>query len=142
MGKKYPFMIFTLTDESYALYCSLDIPKELDHKRVRFNIGIIIWWYWILGSVLGGLIGTLVPFDFEGIDFVMTALFVCIFVDQWRGEKHHLPALAGLICSVGFLLVVGKDNFILPALIVATGIILASAPNNDKIEETKEEQHE
>ena len=140
-GKKYPFMIFSLTDESYALYCSLDIPKELNKENTRFFIGLFCWWYWICGSVLGGIIGVVIPFDFKGIDFCMTAMFVCVFVDQWRQEKTHLPALAGIVFSILFLLLVGKDNFILPALLAATGTILMSAPvdRKNKIEESLKE---
>ncbi|MGN0428010.1 MAG: AzlC family ABC transporter permease [Agathobacter sp.] len=139
MGKKGIFMIFSLTDESYALYCSLDIPKELDRDRTRFFIGFLCWCYWIVGSTLGGIIGSVIPFDFAGIDFCMTALFVCIFLDQWKKEKNHLHALSGIGFSILFLLLVGKDNFILPALILSTGMILIGAPKGKQGKRKEEE---
>lgn len=143
MGKKGIFMIFSLTDESYALYCSLDIPKKLNRDQTRFFIGLFCWLYWITGSVLGGVIGAVIPFDFAGIDFCMTALFVSILVDQWQTTKEHVTTLIGGICAIFFLIFVGADNFILPALAAATGIILLRVPKKenaqDRIEEEKDE---
>lgn len=138
MGKKGIFMIFSLTDESYALYCSLDIPKALNRDMARFFIGLFCWWYWICGSTIGGIIGAVIPFDFAGIDFCMTALFVSILVDQWKDAKEHFTTVVGVLCAISFLILIGADNFILPALTIATGIILIRAPKSLKQNKTEE----
>jgi len=125
LGKKYPYMIFSLTDETYSLLCSTKIPKELDEKKVFFGIALFTHIYWISGSVMGALLGELITFDTTGIEFAMTALFVVIFIEQWMSAKSHIPAAAGLICGTVSLLIFGPGRFILPALLAAVVIILA-----------------
>jgi 4-azaleucine resistance transporter AzlC len=123
MGKAYPYMIFSLTDETYSLLCGTTIPAHLDVKKVRFSIALLDQVYWILGSVLGALLGELILFNTTGIDFAMTALFVVIFVEQWLAAKSHFAALLGLSCGVLSLIVFGPSNFILPALIVTVSVL-------------------
>ena len=126
MGKAYPYMIFALTDETYSLLCSTKIPEDLDEKKVFFGIALSTHIYWILGSVIGSLLGELITFDTTGIEFAMTALFVVIFIDQWIAAKNHIPAATGLLCGIVSLLVFGPSSFILPALIASIVIILAA----------------
>lgn len=109
MGKCYPYMIFSLTDETYALYCSLEYPKELDHHQVMFDIAWLSRAYWLIGTLVGALLGQIIPFDFEGVDFCMTALFVTILIDQWRKSGNHAPAVIGGISAVVFLLAFGAS---------------------------------
>ena len=123
--KTYPYMVFSLTDETYSLLCSLKTPEGVDEKKAMFFISLFDQLYWIGGSVLGGVLGQLLPFDMTGIDFAMTALFVTIFVDQWREARTHLPAVIGLISSVVCLLIFGGNNFILPSLIITVGLLMA-----------------
>ena len=123
--KTYPYMVFSLTDETYSLLCSLKTPEGVDEKKAMFFISLFDQLYWIGGSVLGGVLGQLLPFDMTGIDFAMTALFVTIFVDQWRETGTHLPAVIGLIFSVICLLIFGGNNFILPSLIITVGLLMA-----------------
>lgn len=123
--KTYPYMVFSLTDETYSLLCSLKTPEGVDEKKAMFFISLFDQLYWIGGSVLGGVLGQLLPFDMTGIDFAMTALFVTIFVDQWREAGTHLPAVIGLISSVICLLIFGGNNFILPSLIITVGLLMA-----------------
>ena len=115
-GWRRYYMIFGLTDETYSLQCSLDVPEGMHEGNLRFVISLLDQIYWIVGCTVGALLGELIPFDFEGADFAMTALFVVIFVEQWQSAKSHLPALIGALCSVVSLLIFGPDNFILPAL--------------------------
>lgn len=122
--KTYPYMIFSLTDETYSLLCSLKTPEGMDEKKVMFLISIFDQLYWITGSVIGAALGQILPFDMTGIDFAMTALFVTIFVDQWREARSHLPALVGLCSAVICLLIFGGSNFILPSLIITVGILM------------------
>ena len=123
--KSRPYMIFSLTDETYSLLCSLKVPDGMDEKKVMFLISLLDQIYWIIGSVVGAALGQVLPLDMTGIDFAMTALFVTIFVDQWREAKSHLPAVIGLISSVICLLIFGGSNFILPSLIITVTILMA-----------------
>ena len=123
--KSRSYMIFSLTDETYSLLCSLKVPEEIDEKKVMFLISLLDQLYWIVGSVAGAALGLVLPLDMTGIDFAMTALFVTIFVDQWREAKSHLPAVIGLISSVICLQIFGGSNFILPSLIITVTILMA-----------------
>ena len=122
--KTYPYMIFSLTDETYSLLCSLKVPEGIDEKKAMFLIALFDQLYWVAGSVLGAALGQVLPFDMTGIDFAMTALFVTIFVDQWREAKSHLPAIVGLCSAAVCLLIFGGSNFILPSLIITVGILM------------------
>ena len=126
MGKKYLYMVHSLTDETYSLLCSYQPQEGEDGKQVMFWISLLDHIYWLVGTALGALAGGLIPFDTTGIDFAMTALFVVIFVEQWKGAKSHLPAIAGLVCGVLSLLVYGADRFILPAMILGIAVLLGS----------------
>ena len=123
--KTYPYMIFSLTDETYSLLCSLKVPEGIDEKKAMFLIALFDQLYWVAGSILGAALGQVLPFDMTGIDFAMTALFVTIFVDQWREAKSHLPAIVGLCSAAVCLLIFGGSNFILPSLIITVGILMA-----------------
>ena len=94
-------------------------------KKAMFLIALFDQFYWVAGSVLGAALGQVLPFDMTGIDFAMTALFVTIFVDQWREAKSHLPAIVGLCSAAVCLLIFGGSNFILPSLIITVGILMA-----------------
>lgn len=122
MGKRKPYMIFSLSDETFSLLCSAKAPEGVDRRWFLFFIALLDQLYWIIGSALGGLAGALLQFDTTGIDFAMTALFTVILVDQWRGTKRHAPAVVGLAASALCLAVFGPDRFILPAM----GLILLS----------------
>jgi len=123
--KTYPYMVFSLTDETYSLLCSTKVPEGMEERRVLFLISFFDQCYWVTGSVLGAALGEILPFDMTGIDFAMTALFVTIFVDQWRGVKSHLPALIRLGSSILCLLIFGGSNFILPSLILTVTLLMA-----------------
>ena len=128
MGKKRPYMIFSLTDETYSVLCGMDeVPAGVDKNGAMFLAALLDQLYWVAGSLLGTLAGGL-PLDFTGIDFSMTALFLVIFLEQWRGAKSHLPALLGLGCGAAFLLALGPDNFLLPALCTTVAVLLLARP--------------
>ena len=129
MGKKRPYMIHSLTDETYAVNTSLPLQGE-DKRRVMFVLAVMCQTYWCIGAVLGSLIGSLLPFSAEGIDFSMTALFVIIFVSQWEKAESHFAAIAGIVVSLGCLFVFGPDHFMLPALAFVS--ILLAAYNHHK----------
>ena len=128
MGKKRPYMIFSLTDETYSVLCGMDeVPAGVDKNGAMFLVALLDQLYWVAGSLLGTFAGGL-PLDFTGIDFSMTALFLVIFLEQWRGAKSHLPALLGLGCGAVFLLALRPDNFLLPALCTTVAVLLLARP--------------
>ncbi|MBR2454748.1 MAG: AzlC family ABC transporter permease [Clostridia bacterium] len=132
-GKKKPYMIFSLTDETYSLYFLTKTPENVDEGKFLFAIATLDQSYWVIGSIIGGVAGTLIPFDSTGIDFAMTALFIVIFVEQWLQKKNRFPAMVGVVSSVICLLIFGKDSFILPSMIIIMIILLA----NHRIEQKK-----
>ena len=121
-GKKWFYMVFSLTDETYSVFCSL--PEEERTPSIMSKIAFLDQCYWVTGSTIGAAAGAVLPVDATGIDFAMTALFVTIFLDQWQKLPTHLPALTGLVSAVLFLAVLGPDRFILPALALASAVLL------------------
>ena len=96
---------------------------EGERGDTMFAAAVLCRFYWIASSALGGVIGQLIPFRLEGIDFCMTALFVIIFIDQWERAERHTPALAGLGIGIACLLVFGASRFMLPALLITSGLL-------------------
>ena len=125
MGRAKWYMIFSLTDETYSLLCSLKTPDGVDPAAMRFLISVLDQSYWIIGSVIGAIIGGVLPFDTTGIDFAMTALFTVIFVEQWKSSKCHIPAFLGLGAAAVSLTLLGPDNFILPAMMAICVMLVA-----------------
>ena len=119
-GRKKPYLIFSLTDETYSLLCTDEIPDGVDRHWYRFFVSLFNQSYWILGSVLGSLLKELLAFDTAGIDFSMTALFVTVFVEQWLSTKNHWPAVIGLVSAAACLAIFGPDSFLLPTMIAIT----------------------
>lgn len=122
-GKVKPYLIFALTDETYSLVCADKIPEGAPRHRYYLAVSLLNHGYWIVGSVLGVLAGMIIPFNTTGVDFAMTALFLTVLVEQWRATKDHLPAILGGVSSVACLLIVGKENFLIPAM-AAIGLLL------------------
>ena len=116
-------MIFALTDETYSLLCDGMTPSGVDTNQYRFLVSIFNHSYWVTGSVIGSLLGAVLPFSTEGIEFSMTALFVAAFTEQWLTTKDHVPALTGLICTLLCLVVFGKNNFLIPAMLLITLVL-------------------
>ena len=118
-GKRKPYLIFALTDETYSLVCNdnPDIPPEnrTDHY---FLVSLLNHLYWVIGSVAGAVAGSLVRFNSQGIDFALTALFLTVFTEQWMTSRKHAPALIGVAASVFCLLVFGSENFLIPAMLI------------------------
>jgi 4-azaleucine resistance transporter AzlC len=118
MGKIKPYLSFGLTDETFSVACSVSPPEGIEKEKFYFWITFLNHFYWVLGSVLGNLLGNFIPFDTTGLDFALTALFVVIFMNQWKEQKNHTPALIGLGASVLCLVLFGKENFIIPAMVM------------------------
>lgn len=118
MGKRKPYMIFSLTDETFSLLCGVEAPEDINQEWFYFFIAILNHGYWILGSAVGGILGSVIAFNTQGIEFVMTALFVVIFLDQWEKNNNHIPAIIGVTGSLICLIIFGARNFILPSMVV------------------------
>ena len=120
-GSKKPYVIFALTDETYSLVSQTN--RKEDHLSYCFFVSLLDHIYWVSGSLLGGLAGTWIPINYEGIDFVLTALFVTIFVEQWLSTKDHFPAVTGLLCTLVCLLLFGQDLFLIPSMVMIALIL-------------------
>lgn len=112
-GKRRPYMIFSLTDETYSLLCSAKHPEGVDESWFFFFIALLDQLYWIAGCCLGAAAGKFLPFDSTGIDFTMTALFLVIFVEQWEKASSHLSAFIGLGITAVCLIAFGPDRFLI-----------------------------
>lgn len=122
-GKKKNYLIFSLTDETYSLVSCPSVPEGMDKNEYCFLVSAMNQSYWVLGTAIGALIGQM-NIDFTGIDFALTALFLTIFLEQWLSTKRHLPALTGLGAATVCLMLFGTDNFLIPTMLLITGILL------------------
>ena len=129
MGIKKWYLIFGMCDESFSINCSVIPPADVDHGWFMFFVTLLNHIYWVAGATLGGILGSYIKFSTKGIDFVLTALFVVIFLNQWEEIGHHLPALVGLLSSAICLLFFGSDKFMIPAMILIV-LILTGLENH------------
>ena len=122
-GRCKPYLIFALTDETYSLLCDGNTPEGVDENRYRLLVSAFNQSYWVLGSVLGSLLGPVLPFSTRGIEFSMTALFIASFTEQWLATEDHVPALTGLLGTLLCLLLFGADGFLIPAMLLITAVL-------------------
>ncbi|MCQ2427707.1 MAG: AzlC family ABC transporter permease [Clostridia bacterium] len=126
-GAKKPYLIFSMCDETFSINCSAEIPEDVDRTDYMFFVSLLNQSYWIIASVIGGLLGSLITFSTEGIDFVMTAMFVTIFINQWKKDKGHIPEWIGIASSVVCLIVCrtvfDSDNFLIPTMICIISLL-------------------
>ena len=122
-GKYKPYMVFALTDETYSLLCDGKVPEGVEPNLYRFLLSLFNHSYWVTGSIIGSLLGTVLPFSTAGIEFSMTALFIAAFTEQWIVAKDHIPAITGLVCTFLCLMVFGQENFLIPAMLLITLVL-------------------
>lgn len=124
-GKRKPYLMFSLTDETYSLLCEDNKPftETKDIHNYYLFVSLFDHCYWIIGSLLGAVVGALVPLNTEGFDFALTALFITIFTEQWLSHKDHFPAMTGMLASVLCLLVFKADNFLIPSMLVIAVVL-------------------
>ena len=134
-GWKKVYLIFGMCDESFSINCSADVPEGVDRGWFMFFVTLFNQLYWVTGATLGGVLGSLITFNTEGLDFAMTAMFVVIFLDQWRKERRHAASLIGLGASLGCLLLFGAEGFLLPAMACILAL-LTLLPRHGGEEET------
>ena len=126
-GNLKPYLIFGLCDETFSITCSAQPPEDVNGNWFYFFITALNHSYWVLGSDLGGWIGSMVSFNTEGLDFVLTALFVVIFIEQWKSQKNHKPAIIGVACSIASLVIFGPDSFIIPSMVAILLVLTISS---------------
>ena len=119
-GWKKPYLIFGMCDESFTINSAVTPPEDVDKGWFMFFINLLNQIYWVFGATMGALLGYVIHFNTEGIEFVMTALFVVMLVNQWEEHKDHRPALIGLVCPMICLIIFGGDNFMIPSMILMT----------------------
>ena len=117
LGWKKFFLIFWMCDETFSVNCSATVPDGVDCGWFYFWVSLLAYLYWVAGAALGGIFGAVLTFNMEGLSFVMTAMFVVIFLEQWRKDRRHTPALLGLGLSAVCRLIFGADNFLIPSML-------------------------
>lgn len=139
MGKAKPYLVFSLTDETFGLVSHIDPPEDVDRKSFYFAVSALNHCYWILGSAFGSLFGTLVPFNTRGVEFSMTALFLVIVTGNLMKKESRYSSVLGIVCSVLCLAVFGPDRFLIPAMAM---ILLALFLFRKRLEPAEKEGEE
>ncbi|HIT99926.1 MAG TPA: azaleucine resistance protein AzlC [Candidatus Copromorpha excrementavium] len=132
LGWKKVYLIFGLCDESFSINYTADIPENVDRGWFMFFVTLLNHLYWVSGAALGGIFGGLIAFDTEGLSFVMTAMFVVIFMEQWLKDERHTSAIIGLGLSLICLIVFGADDFIIPSMIAIFSMLTLLRKNIEK----------
>ena len=130
-GKYKPYLIFALTDETYSLLCDGRYPEGEDPQLYRFLVSLFDQIYWVTGSVIGSLLGAVITFSTEGIEFSMTALFIASLVQHWIDNKDHLPAVTGLVGTFICLLIFGSGNFLIPSMLLITFLLTVNRKHKE-----------
>lgn len=136
MGWKKIYLIFGMCDETFSVNYTADIPKDVDSGWFMFFVTLLNQIYWVLGATLGGLFGSLITFNTEGLDFVMTAMFVVIFLEQYLKDKNHLSSYIGLGVSLLMLIFFGAEHFMIPAI---SGILVCLSVARKSMEEKEKD---
>lgn len=122
-GRKDIYLIYGMCDESFSINYTADIPEDVDRGWFMFFVTMLNHFYWFFGATLGGIFGSFIHFNTEGLDFVMTAMFVVIFMEQWMKEERHASSLAGIGISFLCLIAFGPERFIIPAMLAILGVL-------------------
>lgn len=134
MGWKKFFLIFGMSDETFAVTSSTTVPEGVDRGWYLLWITLLDESYWVMGATLGGLVGPLLKFDLRGLDFVLTAMFTAIFADNWLKEKNHTSSISGLILTGLCVIIFGADNFIIPSMVVMLIFLTLMRKKLEKVE--------
>ena len=122
-GWKKLYLIYGMCDESFSINATVDVPKDIDKGLFMFFVTILNQIYWVAGATIGGIFGSFIPFDTKGLEFVMTALFVVIFLENWLKEKDHSASVIGLFISFICLMIFKGTNFIIPSMIIIITVL-------------------
>lgn len=133
-GWKKIYLIFGMCDESFSINYTANISDDVDKGWFMFFVTALNHFYWFFGATLGGICGSLIKFNTQGLDFVMTAMFVVIFLEQWLKDKKHINSIIGIVMSILCLIIFGANNFIIPAMIAIIALLTLSRKSLDKEE--------
>lgn len=136
LGKKSFYLIFGMCDESFSINCTVKVPEGIDRGWFYFFVTLFNHFYWFIGASLGGLFGSFLNFNMEGLEFVMTALLVVIFLENWMKEKNHTSSLLGLALSFICVLIFGSSNFIIPSMLCILGVLTLLRGTLSRLEES------
>ena len=134
-GKKKPYLIFALTDETYSLVTQNQPPEGMKRHTYCFLVTLFDHIYWVAGCVIGSVAGNFIPISFEGIEFVLTALFVTLFTEQWLSNKNHFPAVVGVVSTVLCLVIFGKDIFLIPSMVLIAVLLTTTRKTGKRKED-------
>ncbi|WP_455383688.1 AzlC family ABC transporter permease [Salinispira pacifica] len=123
-GRLKPYLVFALTDETYAILTSVPIPPELDASTTSFYISMLDQSYWVVASLLGALAGTLLPVNTRGLDFALNALFMVLFIEQWKSARSKLPFVVAAVCGVAAYFIAGPGNMLIAAILAGIVVLL------------------
>ena len=132
LGKVRPFLIYVLCDETFSLVSTLEPPEGVERKDFYFWISLLDYLYWITGTALGGLAGNLITFDTTGLDFALTALFVVLFLEQWKTPENRPAGIIGILCAAVSLAVFRADNMVIPAMVLVLAVLLGARRRLDR----------
>ena len=139
-GLRSAYMIFAMSDETFSITCSAEPPEGVDRGWFMFFITLLDQFYWVASAGLGAVVGSVLPFSTEGVDFVMTAMFTVIFLNQWEKDRQHYSALIGLAAPLACLVVFGSGSFLLPSMGCILILLLALRKPIEKAEGTEAEK--
>ena len=124
LGKVRGFLIFALCDETFSLVSAMEPPADMERKDFYLGVSILNYSYWVLATAVGGLMGDLIPFDTTGLDFALPALFVVLFMEQWKKKENRAAGIIGILCAAASLALFGPDNLVIPAMVMLLVVLL------------------
>ena len=124
LGKLRGFLIYTLCDETFSISSSIEPPDCINKKYFYFSISLLNYLYWVFGTFLGGVLGGFLSFNTQGLDFVLTALFLVLFLEQMENKKNRIPGIIGISCTAVSLWLFGAENFIIPSMALIVFVFL------------------
>ncbi len=127
-GKGKPYLIYGLTDETYSLVCTGDVPEDVNRGAYYLWITLLNQCYWVAGSALGGIFGQIVKINTTGVDYAMTALFIVILTENLLKKESRIPALAGVFVSFVCLLIFGAEKFLIPSMLGISFVLMLLRP--------------
>ena len=124
LGKIRAYLIYTLCDESFSLISTVEPPEHVEKKDFYFWISFLNYSYWVVATALGGLMGKFITFDTTGLDFALTALFVVLFMEQWKKKENRFAGVVGIACAAASLAIFGADRMVIAAMALILLVLL------------------
>ena len=124
LGKARFVLIYLLCDETFSIISSVNPPQNVNRQYFYLSISLMHYVYWITGTLIGGLLGSVVSMDTEGLDFVLTALFIVLFMEQMKGRENRLPGIIGIVCSIAMIFIFGASNMVIPSMVAIAALLI------------------